>query len=477
MKPSRDSAAVETSYGVAIPGPENGRGTLVEVRPVEVPPVEVPPVKASGAEVWDWLWLLWDHRRFLARAVVCGMVISSLIALVLPKSYESTIRLMPPDNESGSGLAMFAAMAGKGGGGMLNSLAGDLLGMRNSGVLFIDILRGRTVEDHIVSQFDLRKEYSSKYWVDARKRLATNTEIAEDRKSGVITITVTDRDPHRAAQIAQAYVDELDHVVADVSTSSARRERIFIEDRLKTVKQNLDESSEEFSQFASRNGALDITVQGKAMVEAAARLQGELIAGQSELEGLEQIYTADNVRVRSLRARVGELQQQLDKLSGNGANRAAAPAAMNSDPPNTGNEFPSIRELPLLGVRWADLYRQTKIQETVFELLTQQYELTKIEEAKEIPVVKVLDPADVPERRSFPRRTLIVLLSGLFVFLGAAVWVCSEAIWQRTDANDAGKMLVQAVRARVLESGPMNALRARWSNRKLSKLSGEETRL
>ena len=465
MKPSRDSAVVEPSYGVSIPAPENGRSTLVEV----------PPVKASGGEVWDWLWLLWDRRRFLARSVVWGMVISSLIALVLPKSYESTIRLMPPDNDSGSGLAMFAAMAGKGGGGMLNSLAGDLLGMRNSGVLFIDILRGRTVEDRIVSQFDLRKEYSSKYWVDARKRLARNTEIAEDRKSGVITITVTDRDPHRAAQIAQAYVDELDHVVADVSTSSARRERIFIEDRLKTVKQNLDESSEEFSQFASQNGALDITVQGKAMVEAAARLQGELIAGQSELEGLEQIYTANNVRVRSLRARVGELQQQLDKLSGNGAHRATAPAVMNSDPPNTGNEFPSIRELPLLGVRWADLYRQTKIQETVFELLTQQYELTKIQEAKEIPVVKVLDAAEVPERRSFPRRALIVLLSGLFVFLSAAVRVCSEAIWQRTDASDAGKMLVQAVRARVLESRPLNALRARWPNRKLSRLSGEET--
>src|ERR1700691_1863264 len=444
MKPSRDSAAAGSSYGVAIPRPENGQGSLGEV-----PPVEVQRVKASGGEVWGWLWLLWDRRRFLARAVVWGMVISSLIALVLPKSYESTIRLMPPDNDSGSGLAMFAAMAGKGGGGMLNSLAGDLLGMRNSGVLFVDILRGRTGEDHIVGQFDLRKEYSSKYWVDARKRLARNTEIAEDRKSGVITITVTDRDPHRAAQIAQAYVDELDHVVADVSTSSARRERIFIEDRLKTVKQNLDESSEEFSQFASQNGALDITVQGKAMVEAAARLQGGLIAGQSELEGLQQIYTANNVRVRSLRARVGELQQQLDKLSGNGANRAAAPAAINSDPPSTENEFPSIRQLPLLGVRWADLYRQTKIQETVFELLTQQYELTKIQEAKEIPVVKVLDAADVPERRSSPKRKLIVFCSTLITFLLAACWIVQCEMWKNIDDQEPRKALALPIGAAI----------------------------
>jgi uncharacterized protein involved in exopolysaccharide biosynthesis len=463
MTPSRDSTAVET-YGIAVPVPENGRGTLVEV----------PPAMAPTAEVWNWLWLLWNRRRFVARVVVVGMVMSAVIALVLPKTYESTIRLMPPDNESGSGMAMLAAIAGKSG-GMLSSLAGDLLGTKNSGVLFIDILRGRTVEDRIVDRFNLRKEYSSKYQVDARKRLARNTEIAEDRKSGVITITVTDRDPHRAAQIAQAYVDELDHVVAEVSTSSARRERVFIEDRLKTVKQSLDTSSQQFSQFASQNGALDITVQGKAMVEAAARLQGELIAGQSELEGLEQIYTGNNVRVRSLRARVGELKQQLDKLSGATASAAAAPDTASSDQANTGSEFPSLRELPLLGVRWADLYRQTKIQETVYELLTQQYELAKIEEAKEIPVVQILDAADVPERRSFPKRTLIVLLSGLFFFFAAAVWVCSEAIWQHTDANDAGKMLVQAVQARVLESKPISALRARWSNGKSSRLSSEET--
>src|SRR5580658_9640939 len=134
MTPSRDSTAVET-YGVAVPVPENGRGTLVEV----------PPVMAPTAEVWNWLWLLWNRRRFVARVVVVGMVMSAVIALVLPKTYESTIRLMPPDNESGSGMAMLAAIAGKSG-GMLSSLAGDLLGTKNSGVLFIDILRGRTVE-------------------------------------------------------------------------------------------------------------------------------------------------------------------------------------------------------------------------------------------------------------------------------------------------------------------------------------------
>ena len=457
---------METSDEVAVPAPENGRGALVEV----------PPFKESSTDVWSWLWLLWDRRRFLARAVILGVAISSLIALVLPKSYESTIRLMPPDSGSGSGMAMLAAMAGKGGFG-LSSLAGDLLGAHSSGVLFIEILRGRTVEDRIVNRFDLRKEYASKYWVDARKRLAHNTEISEDRKSEVISITVTDKDPQRAAQMAQAYVDELDHLVAEVSTSSARRERIFIEDRLNSVKQSLAQSEQQFSQFASQSGALDISVQGKAMVEAAARLQGELIAGQSELEGLEQIYAPNNVRVRSLRARVVELQQQLDKLSGANADPASDPAAISSNPASARTEFPSIRQLPLLGVRWADLYRQSKVQETVFELLTQQYELAKIEEAKAIPTVKILDAADVPERRSFPKRTQIVILAALFSLFVAAVWVCSESIWQRTAANDSRKMLIEAVSVRVQESRPVRALRSRWPKWKAPRESGEETHL
>ena len=285
-------------------------------RVVESPP-EIEPVPTSyqdeqlaldpdrdGAE---WLWLLWERRGFLVRATVWGLILSTIVAFVIPKRYESTTRLMPPDPQSGSGMAMMAAMASRGGLG-LGSLAGDLLGMRGSGALFVEILNGRTVEDRLIDRFDLRKVYHDRYWQEARKNLAQRSDISEDRKSGVITITVTDRDPHRAAGLAQAYVEELDRLVAQVSTSSARRERVFIEQRLQAVKRDLDSASRQFSEYASKNTTIDVTAQTKATVEAAARLEGEMIAAQSELEGLEQIYTKNNVRVRSLQARVGELR-------------------------------------------------------------------------------------------------------------------------------------------------------------------------
>ena len=391
----------------------------------------------------EWAWVLWERRRFLWRAALWGLVVSTIIAFVIPKQYESTIRLMPPDNQSSSGMAMMAAFAGAGTGTgkgppRLNSLAGDLLGLSSSGDLFIGILRSRTVADRLVERFDLRRVYGDKYWQDARNALAKNTSISEDRKSGIISITVTARDSKGAAQIAGAYVEELDRMVAQVSTSSARRERIFIEQRLAGVKQDLDKVSHDFSEYASKNTTLDITDQGRAMLEGAARLQGELIAAQSELEGLEQIYTASNVRVRSVRARVDELKRQLSKLGGDSTN-------MGPETPGTTDPLPSIRKLPLLGVRWEDLYRETKIQETVYELLTQQYELAKIQEAKEIPVVKVLDPADVPERKSFPPRILIGLLGMFMALLATCTWILGKREWHAVDESNPQKALLREV--------------------------------
>jgi capsule polysaccharide export protein KpsE/RkpR len=424
-------------------------------RAVESPP-EIEPVSANfldrdrSHEALEWVWLLWHRRSFLARVAVWGLIVSTFTAFLIPKRYQSTTRLMPPDAQPASGMTMMAAMATKGGAG-LTSLAGDLLGMKSSGALFVDILSSRTVQDRLIHRFDLRKLYGDRYMEDARKRLSRLTAISEDRKSGVLTITVTDRDPHRAAELAQAYVEELDRLVAEVSTSSARRERIFIEQRLQSVKQDLDAASQQFSEYASKNTAIDITTQARATVEAAARLEGELIAAQSELEGLQQIYTKNNVRVRSLQARVDELRSQLHRIGGDASD---PPPNKNVTPDKaSAQEFPSIRQLPLLGVKWADLYRETKVQETVYELLTQQYELAKIEEAKEIPVVKVLDAASVPERKSFPPRVLVGILGMLLSFGLACILVLGHSYWESINPATPHKVFAQVVLATLMSSG------------------------
>src|SRR5208337_2194422 len=193
---------------------------------------------------------------------------------------------------------------GGGGGSGLMGMASKLLGLNSSADLFIGVLKSRTVEDEIVNRFGLLKFYGLRYPEDARAKLEGMTEITADPKTGILSISVENHDPVRATAMAQAYVEDLNQVLASVSDSSAHRERLFIERRREEVKKELDDESREFSEFASSNTAIDIPEQAKAMVTAAADLQAQLITSQSMLSGLQQIYTDDNHRVRELKAQV-----------------------------------------------------------------------------------------------------------------------------------------------------------------------------
>jgi capsule polysaccharide export protein KpsE/RkpR len=403
----------------------------------------------------DWLWLLWENRNRLWRWTLRGLLLSTLIAFLIPTRYQSATRLMPPDNSSNSGMAMLAALAGGGHGGgdsssssgpstglgNLGMVAGDMLGLKSTDAIWIGILRSDTLQDRLINRFDLRKIYHVRYMSDARKELDGNTDVVEDRKSGILTIKVIDRNRERSTAIARAYIDELNKLVAQLSTSSARREREFIEGRLQSAKLELDQASQQFSEYSSKNTAVDISAQEKAMVESAATLQGQMIAAQSELEGLQQIYTDNNIRVRTLRARIGELRRQLGMLGGQDD---SSPQSGNDNSRAQDNDqlYPSIKKLPLLGVRWADLYRQTKMQEMVYGLLRQRYEMAKIEEAKEIPTVRVLDEAAVPDKKDSPHRLIIILICTALTFVVAAVWIVGDRYWQSVDPQHPRKLLL-----------------------------------
>jgi uncharacterized protein involved in exopolysaccharide biosynthesis len=422
--------------------PQTGLKTQLDTPPpAVVEDVAYEPASSDELEekLVAYLRMVWASRWFLGKALLAGLVLGLLVAFLIPARYESTVQLMPPDSQSNSGMMMLGALAAKSGGSNMGAVASDLLGVKSSGALFVGVLGSRTVQDRLIARFDLRKVYGLKLEMDTRKKLAERTSLSEDRKSGIITINVTDRDPQRAAAIAQSYVDELNQLVAELSTSSAHREREFLEGRLTAVKHDLDEASQKFSQFASKNTAIDIKEQGRAMVQASATLEGQLIAAQSELKGLEEIYSSNNVRVRSVQARIAELQRQLEKLGGS----TGAENEGGKSPQASG--YPSIRQLPILGVTWADLYRRTQIQETVYETLTQQYELAKVQEAKETPSVKVLDAAGIPERKSFPPRGLITIATGMAFLAAAILFLLARKQWNETDAADPTKLFAQEV--------------------------------
>lgn len=410
---------------------------LSQPAPVEIS-MRRDPLGISPSNAIDRLRLLWERRRFLRRAALSGLLVGAILALMLPKRFESTTQLMPPEGPSSSTMAM-AALAGKAGLGGLGDFTGDLLGLKSPGALFVGILHSQTVADRIIDRFSLSNVYGTRLPEDTRDKLAKNTSVSEDRNSGIVSIRVTDADPKRAAAMAQAYAEELDHLVAELSTSTAHRERIFLEERLQTAKQELDQASRDLGQFESKNAAIDIKEQGKAMVDATATLMGQLIAAKSELKGLEPIYTTNNVKVQSVQSRIAELNRELEKLGRRDESQADGPET-------TGDSFyPSIRKLPLLGETYADLYRRTKIKEMVYETLTQQYELAKVQEAKETPRVKVLDVARIPQKKAFPPRLFIVVVCTLLCAMGGAVLILAKAYWKDIDATNAGKVLAREV--------------------------------
>ncbi len=381
--------------------------------------------------------LLWPKRASLGKASLAGLVLAAIVAMLIPNTYEAAVRLMPPDSSSISGGSMQGliglmlggpnAPGGSSGGG-LSGAVGDLLGTQKPGPLFIGILSSRTISDRIIDRFDLRRIYGCKTYTAARKKLLSRTTFQEDRKSGIIMIMVDDHDRARVAAMAQAYVDELNALVSQVNTSAASREREFLEKRLTAVNLEVQEANKNLSEFSSRNATLDPKDQGKAMLDSAAFLEGQLIAAKSELSGLQQIYTGQNVRVRSLQAHISELEEQLNDFGGKSY------AGSTTLDPNA--LYPSIRQLPVLGREYAELYRRSRVSEAVFMLLTQSYEMAKVQEAKDTPSVKVLDAPRLPEKPEWPPRALFAVSGALLGFFLAASWMVWAEHWSAVDPNE-----------------------------------------
>jgi uncharacterized protein involved in exopolysaccharide biosynthesis len=305
--------------------------------------------------------------------------------------------------------------------------------VKTPSALYDEILASRTLRETLVKQFDLMHHYKSRLIEDACKRLADDTAIRENVKSSVVSISVKADSPQLASGLAQAYVSELNRILTNNTTSDARREREFLEGRLKEVKKDLDESSLALSKFAAKNKTIDVTYQSRATLGEEFKLREEMIEARSELAGLEQTYSKDNVRVITARAKLAALQQQVDKA--NGGPNSPGPDANNASYPSTG-------EFPALGVTYSDLDRNVRVDEQLWEALTKQYEESKVQEAKEIPTVRILDPANMPQRRSGPARMVIILFGAFLSFLAAIVAVNSIAFWEEMDPWDERKKLL-----------------------------------
>jgi uncharacterized protein involved in exopolysaccharide biosynthesis len=308
----------------------------------------------------------------------------------------------------------------------------------------------------MIDRFDLRKVYGCKTYAAARRKLFSRTTFQEDKKSGLITITVKDHDRNRATAMPEAYVDELNSLLSHVNTSAASREREFLEKRLVDANSELQDASRKLSEFSSKNATLDPEDQGKAMLDSAAMLEGQLIAAKSELSGLQQIYTPENVRVRSLQANIKALEKEVNDMGGKDYS--------GSTTLDSKSLYPSIRQLPILGREYTDLYRRAKVDEIIFEMLTESYEMAKVQEAKETPSVKILDHAKTPEKADWPPRLWFAIIGGFLGVLAGAGRIWMKKHWATIDPNEPYKALWEREILPVVRE-KMNVVRARWQHK------------
>jgi tyrosine-protein kinase Etk/Wzc len=384
-----------------------------------------PLVEDAGADpfetetevsVLDILVLLSAEKKFLWRFALGAAVLATIAAFVLPVRYEAKVVLMPPQQNSSISSAMLGQLGGL---GSLASLAGGGLGLKNSADMYVALVTSRTVEDALIQRFGLMQEYREKRMSDTREKLESRTTAIAGAKDGLIRITVEDRDPKRAAELANGYVEEFRRLSASLAITEAARRRLFFEQQLEQTKNNLASAEEAMKKTEDATGILQIDSQARSLIEAAAILRGQVVAKQVQIQGMRSFAAEGNPELVLAKQELSALQSQLDRLTG-------------SQPDGDTDLMLSKKRATGAGLEYIRKYRDVKYQETLFQLLAKEFELAKLDEAREGAIVQVVDSGVMPDRRSSPHRLLIILGTTILALFVAAFWVVFRAGLGRT---------------------------------------------
>ena len=362
----------------------------------------VPP--EDGIDLKSLFRILYRRARLIIGITIVSAFIAVPISFLLPVYYKAETRIYPPQEKGGS---LAAQLLGQAGG--LIGLAGGVTNIKSQGELFVEMMKSRTILDRIVDRFDLMNLYKKRYRQDARKALLESVTAREDRKSGIIVLTVEERDPKRAADMANAFVEELKSLAGGLAISEAGQRRVFFEDQSRHTKESLSAAEEEIKGFQQRTGMFQVDAQAKAIIEGIARLRAGIAAKEVEAKVLRSFATAQNPDLQRVEEEIRALRIELEKVEtskGSGV-----------DP------LMSSGRVPEMGTEYLRKLRQLKYYETLYELLAKQYELAKLEEARNAVVIQVIDRAVPPERKFRPKKAFFVTMFTGAGFLLAVVYV------------------------------------------------------
>jgi uncharacterized protein involved in exopolysaccharide biosynthesis len=368
----------------------------------------------------DILIVIVQYRPLILKIAAYTVVVGVIVSLLLPIRYTATTSILPPQQTNSAGSALMAQLGGL---SSVASLAGGSLGLKNPNDLQVAMLKSRTVEDAMLDRFHLVELFRVKQRSDARTKLEKVVDIDSGTKDGLIRLAVTDRDPRRAAEMANGYVEEFKRLSANLAVTEASQRRLFFEQQLVQAKDNLANAEEDLKKTGQRTGLIQLDSQTRATIELVAELRGEIAAKEVQINAMRSFATGENPELQLAEQQLAGLRSQAEKMG------AASEGASNALIPKGGMQE--------AGVEYIRKLRDVKYFETVFDLLARQYEIAKVDEARQGATVQVVDRAIVPDRRSSPKRTLIVLGAAILgLFLGV-VWAFAREGLTRLSNNPA----------------------------------------
>src|SRR5208337_561807 len=375
--------------------------------------------RPRSADMMEILLVLAREKKPILQITLAASILAAIIVFLVPKMYTATATILPPQQNQSVASALLGQMAG--------AATLDLrdLGLKNPSDVFVAMLKSRTVEDALVNRFDLRKVYYVKRYQDARKILEKRSEI-DPEKEGLISIEVSDRDPKRAAAITNAWVDQLRALNRGLALTEAAQRRVFFEQKLTQERDDLARAEADLKVIEEKTGLIQPDAQTRALIGAVADVRAQIAAKQVQLQSLRTFATEDNPDVKRVQRELAELQAQSSRISQ--MERGGVEVG-------EGNLQVPTRRVAQASLEYLRAAREMKYHETLYEFLARQLEAARIDAAKNAAVVQVVDRAVEPERKSSPKRLLIVAITAAVWFLVMCFWVLFRAAIRRKEQD------------------------------------------
>ena len=378
-------------------------------------PLSVPqqaPEASAEISLLDLLIVLARRRWDLLAGTAAAATLAAIVSFLLPNRFTATTVILPPQQNTSSAVALLGQLGSV---NPLASLAGSL-GLKNPNDLQVAMLKSRTVEDAMIDRFNLTALYREKRKSDARKAFEKVVDIEDGIKDGLIRISVTDKDPRRAAEMANAYVEEYKKFSATIAVTEASQRRLFFEQQLVQAKEDLANAEEALKQTQQKTGLIQLDGQARAVIESVAQLRGQVAAKEVQIRAMHQFASEQNPDLQLAEQELAGLQSEVARM-GAASGRSSGDFLMPKG------------SVPAAGLDYVRKLRDVKYNETIFELLAKQFEIAKIDEARQGSVVQLVDKAIPPDKKSSPKRLLIVACSAIAGFVLAIFWVLfSEAL-------------------------------------------------